>query len=218
MSWADDEKIKLEDAKHRNRLHEIEVKTEAGYRQELERRKYSQEIELNSALVESKGRLELEELQQRHREANQHYDLFNYQKRQEIDFLTRQRDRMLDSRREQESFNRRLAELDSIAALDLKKLVTTAIIQKSESKLQHKHSLEQMAAQTELEMLKAEQAHKHRIEEANNASRLNVSEMFSSRFFEYVFSKVGADSAGLSREDLEKMAAEWEKEGDNLKK
>lgn len=196
--------------RHRLREQELQTRAEITKEAELERHRLEllrENYGVQMVALEYEGRARLEQMQHQFRQLDRLADFDDFEKREEITFRQRQLERIEQAKEESARFERQLLESQYTFNNRLIELGTLAYNQQIQSRQEHIQTLE-----------REEQAHRHRMEEANNASRLNVSEMFSSRFFEYVFSKFGAESAGLSREDLEKMAAEWEKEGDNLKK
>jgi uncharacterized membrane protein len=196
--------------RHRLREQELQTRAEITKENELERHRLElvrEEYGVQVVALEYEGRARLEHMRHQFRQIDRLADFDDFEKREEVAFHQRQLERIEQSKEESARFDRQLLESQRTFNNRLIELGTLAYNQQIQSRQEHIQTME-----------REEQAHRHRMDEANNASRLNVSEMFSSRFFEYVFSKFGGESAGLSREDLEKIAAEWEKEGDNLKK
>lgn len=197
---------------HRSEENEI---TRQFRTQELEERR-----ELSQALTIAKAEagLELEQLRHELREAERAPNFEDYQMRAELDFLIRRQERLDQNQIENLELERRITELRAMSRADIHKAVLMAVIEHIRSENEHARTLAELQADADAEMMKAEQAHGHRIEQDNNASRLRVSEMYSARLLDVVFSQIGAQSSGLSRTDVDAMVSEWEKQGDRLKR
>ena len=273
MATYDDPKYREIDYKHRNRLDELRERQQQKLEEINERMTLQKGFEVNKSVVESETSLELEQLRHELRQAEREPNFEDFQKRAELEFLIRRQERLDQNKFDNNALERRVTELRSLNRHEIHKLVLMAGIEHLHSEEIHRRTVAELRESVEAEMMKAEQAHRHKVHEDNNASRLRmsemtfeklferesmttahhrtvaelqeamkaeilkaeqthrhkvhednnasrlkVSEMFSEKFFEYVFSQMKQTNGGLSSGDLEKIIADWEKEGDKLKR
>lgn len=218
MATYDDPKYKELDYKHRQKLDEIRERQQQKITEVSERMSLQSGFEVKQTLAEAEAGLELERLRHELREAERMPDFEDFQKRAELGFLIRRQERLDQNQMDNKALERRITELRSLNRHDIHKLALVAAFEHLHGEAIHRRTVAELQEDAEAEMMKAEQAHRHKLREDENASRLKVSEMFSGKLFDYVFSQMGANSAGLSQIDLEKIVSEWEKEGDKLKR
>lgn len=201
---ADDRK-RLEEHRRRVNIKEMEL----DYR--------SEENEA-TAIARASAGLELESLRHELREAERMPNFEDFKMRAELEFLIRRQERLDGNKLENYALERRITEMRALNRSEVHKLVLLSVLEHIQGEHIHRRTLQELQEGTEADMMRAEQAHGHQIEQDNNASRLRVSEMFSSRFLDVIFSQMGGQVSGLSRTDIDAMVSEWEKEGDRLKK
>lgn len=214
MATYDDPKYKELDYKHRQKLDEIRERQQQKIAELNEKMRMQSDFDL----AETEAGFELERLRHEIREAERIPDFEDFRKRAELEFLIRRQERLDQNQMDNRALERKITELRSLNRHDIQKLALAAAFEHLHGEAAHLRTVAELRESVEAEMMKAEQSHRHKLREDDNASRLRVSEMFSARFLDYVFSQIGEKSAGLSREDLENLVDKWEQEGDNLKK
>ena len=158
-------------------------------------------------LARADAGLELENLRHQLRELEREPNFEDHKMREELAFLIRRQERLDANQIESYALERRITELRSLSRADIHKAVLLAVLEHIQSENTHERTIEEMKADTENELLKAEQAHGHR-----------VKEMFSARYLDLIFSQMGGQLGGLSRTEVDDLVNQWEKEGDRLKK
>jgi len=196
-----------------HRSQERAVQQEQREKEQADRR----ELDEFQTLARAEAGLELEQLRHELREAERLPNFEDFQRRAQLEFLIRRQERLDQNQMDNKALERRITELRSLNRHEINRLVLVSAFEHLHAEAIHRRTVSELQEDTDAEMMKAEQAHRHKLREDDNASRLRVSEMFSEKLFDLVFSQMGG-SAGLSQIDLEKIVSEWEKEGDKLKR
>ncbi|MGZ6393934.1 MAG: hypothetical protein ACXWQA_07040 [Pseudobdellovibrionaceae bacterium] len=206
-------RVMLKEMELEHRSQERAVQLERREQEQAEQREFNE----FQTLARAEAGLELEQLRHELREAERLPNFQDFQRRAELEFLIRRQERLDQNQIDNKALERRITEFRSLNRHDIHKLVLVAAFEHLHGEAIHRRTVAELQEDTDAEMMKAEQAHRHKLREDDNASRLRVSEMFSEKLFDLVFSQMGG-SAGLSQNDLEKIVSEWEKEGDKLKR
>jgi hypothetical protein len=189
---------------------DLEFKREA-----LERK---QRFDSQKVVHQIDGSIELERLRHELRDLEREPDFMDYKMRSELNYLIGRQEGLDRNKIENLSLERRITEARHHESADIERLLIIALIEKLQSESNHEKTLSELDAECNHHLLKEMQSHDHTIKEDNNLSRLKIDEMIMQKILDAVFSQIGGNSSGLSRQDIQDIANEWEKEADKLKR